>query len=618
MATLAIDVGTTAVKAAIVSLELRVLASSTMPTDAYVAASCGAKHQSVPAIARALNSAISSLDAELLASATRIAIADQMHGAVLWGDTREHEQVDALHASHLVTWEDRACPVELLAAMNRHLLAAAPSCQYAPVHHGFGLATLAAAVVGTPSAVEALAGQPLATFAHAGTIGAFLAHQLCANPSLTPSKPVIDPTDAASWGGFDVEKGCFAVEETAAAAAAALPRMQPPPDGCPSALPGSGCSEPLVAALAADLRRLVPQVVPAGSPAGVLVPAACTRIGLHALATAFRSVSSPPVVHVSVGDHPASVAGAMHALLEAGGRSDGPVVFLNAGTSMQAAIVLPAEEVPGALNAGCEVRPFPRIPTLAASAGEQRLLLAASLNGGNVLAGLAASWARGGSVLGQATSRPPGTLDGAYVELEELAVEALDAHAAAIVWPAEGEAVDASSCHAPQIGGVRFKPIVVPERTILISGCGVASSVDDATSTRAAASALDIADLPPRDAGLRYAAAALGLLHNVCSMLPSSVWLRPAVARHTAVATTLPDSATASDVTVVLTGSAFAKSRTLRRCADLFLRHLVGEASSSRPSRLVELPGEATASAGAVGAALIAASSAFGPAAAAS
>jgi hypothetical protein len=301
----------------------------------------------------------------------------------------------------------------------------------------------------------------------------------------------------------------------------------------------------------------------------------------------------------------------MHTLLKSGVRSNGPVVFLNAGTSMQAAIVLPAEEVLDALDTSCEVRPFPRIPMLAVSAGEQRLLLAASLNGGNVLARLAASWARGSCVQGVGDSHPPGTLDAAYAELEELAMSALDAHAGAIVWPAESEVLDARSCHPPQIGGVRFNPLIIPERTILISGCAVASSVDEAAETGDAATALDIADLPPRDAGLRYAAAALGLLHNVCSMLPSSVWLRPAGTRQAAVTTALPDSATESDIIVVLTGSAFAKSCTLRRCADLLLRHLVGEDASSRSVKLLELPDKASASAGAVGAALIAA---FGPA----
>jgi sedoheptulokinase len=226
-----------------------------------------------------------------------------MHGVVLLD-----EAGDAV--SPLVTWQDGRCSekgfLDDLASRSGYALST-----------GFGGATLA---------WLARHGAMPARAASAGTIHDVAVARLCGQ-----ARPVTDPTDAASWGLFDLRKLAW---EADAAAAAGIP-------------PG-----------------LLPEVRPCGSLAGNLSPAMAGSLGLPA---------GIPVA-VAIGDNQASLLATLH--------EPEAELALTLGTGAQVSAVLASgAAIDWAAPAPTfEYRPYP---------GGRYAVVAASLCGGAAWAWLA-------------------------------------------------------------------------------------------------------------------------------------------------------------------------------------------------------------------------------------
>lgn len=620
---LSIDLGTTAVKAALVS-EGKVMQAASEATNAYVRPG----EQDVSRILAALNDAFASLDPSLLSKVASICIADQMHGIVMWGKDNK--------ISRLVTWEDRRVPLHLLASLNREILkaseaAANPSPPF--VHQGYGIATLASMIYeelkgGHDQSASALVSLPLSGFTAAGTIGTWLSHALTTKATTSPSDEsessvFMEVTDAASFGALDLASNSFLLDAVAAGIASAV--VADTADG------GAKEQEEKARAEAkTHLNRILGsvKVVSAvsnnkGRPLDLKkalkdcdLTVLEATFGGSAAAASRSSLRPSQYVQLSVGDHPASVAGALSLVNPP---SDGRTVFLNCGTSLQAACLVTRSEMTTAASSsstlpdGCEIRPLFRTPGSAASGGESKeekekeegaaaplLLLAASMNGGNVLAGLAERYrVNAGAGAGDAGS----SLDAAFAALEEEALKILLAAAddeaegsgciSSIRWPDSNDSSSAAAGSWPHPSlvlssaekEVRFDPRVALERRVLLS-------VAENRGSSASSPLPSASPATPVD-GAVYACAALAVLHNACAlMLPRLVWTAP----------TAPTASTATTTmtTIILTGSAFAKSNTMKRAADILFKRLLGGAY-----RLVYLSDEEAASCGAIGAATL-------------
>eukprot|EP00050_Salpingoeca_kvevrii_P021460 m.110979 g.110979 ORF g.110979 m.110979 type:complete len:196 (+) comp9355_c0_seq3:3149-3736(+) len=137
---LGLDIGTTSVKACLLDASGGVLAAVAQQHDAYraqreftkAASSTLPEHdhrraeQSPRAIADALAVAIAGLPAELRAQVRAVGITGQMHGVLLWQAADPQST-----GSPLVTWEDKRCSPEFLAALAENGNSASGAC--APV-----------------------------------------------------------------------------------------------------------------------------------------------------------------------------------------------------------------------------------------------------------------------------------------------------------------------------------------------------------------------------------------------------------------------------------------------------------------------------------------------------
>ena len=237
------------------------------------------------------------LPAELRAQVRAVGLTGQMHGVLLVG-------ADGRAISPLITWQDGRCDEAFLRRLHEktgHRLCS-----------GFGGATLA-----WMRAHDALP----AGVAAACTIHDYLTARLCGLP-----RPVTDPTDAASWGLFDLHTLDW--------------------------------DFPAVERAGID-RRLLPEVRPSGSLAGRVTPEMAGRLGIPA---------GIPVA-VALGDHQASLLATL--------REPEHELALTLGTGGQLSAVVPSL---GAAGETWEYRPYP---------GGRYLLTAASLCGGAAWAWLA-------------------------------------------------------------------------------------------------------------------------------------------------------------------------------------------------------------------------------------
>jgi FGGY family of carbohydrate kinases, N-terminal domain len=576
---LSVDLGTTAAKVGVVQ-DGKILQASSAATHSYVVESAGEgrKEQEAPKILGAVQDALTSLEKALLASVHKICIADQMHGICFWRTGEEGT------VSRLGTWEDRRVPLHLLASVNRMIAKASagnPSPSF--LHPGYGMATLASLLfeeLVSPGASPALLkGHSLLSghFNAAGTIGAWLVHHL-SEPS-PDGKVLIEVTDAASWGAFDLDTGCFLLEAVASGVADAVVES------------GSSMTREEARSKTSEcLTRIFGNIKVVSASASLSLtdsPAPTVGRSLRAdcfLGSFFRGCPTPPMmVQLSVGDHPASIVGALMLVknkLE--GQQAGRVVFVNCGTSLQAAVLVSDDDLKvissSPLPDGCEVRPLFRMTE--SSLGKAKILLAASMNGGNVLAGLAHRY-RAASAAASGDSSAI-TLDEAYAALEAKASKLLEIkeHGTKIHWPTVAEtggawpypSLSVLSPDGSEQAPTRFHPRVLPERRAILD---VKEKGKDENTSVVVAS--------PPATGASYACASLSLLFNACSlMLPEAVW-----------------RATDEPIAIVLTGSAFAKSRTLNKAAEILFDHLLGAGLY----RIVHLTEEEAASCGALGAA---------------
>ncbi|KAF1333385.1 hypothetical protein FI667_g2785, partial [Globisporangium splendens] len=359
---LGIDVGTTAVKCAIVSRESRqVLAVSNVVIDEVSSGDRALQHgeQCVERVMCAVQRALAALPEPLRQRVESVGICGQMHGILWWRSDATTSQIgkalDSQHDgedsssleglskrawSHLVTWQDQRCsPAFLKQCAAKIAAAAAGGSSSTPLATGYGMATYAHALAHAPETLDG--------FDACGTIQDFLAFALCGHASHRES--TIDSTNAASWGCFNVNDSNWSVQ--------AVTALQIPFEMLPTVKqPGE-----IIGSVATENKFGLPSGIP---------------------------------VHVPIGDHPSSVITAIvqqqqpatgTATLDANQTSyarDGLAALLvvNFGTSAQLAMVLSEDEVRQirSTNKSFEVRPF--------VFENQFLGVAASLSGGNIYA----------------------------------------------------------------------------------------------------------------------------------------------------------------------------------------------------------------------------------------
>ena len=187
---LGIDIGTTSIKASLLSHNIReVIESVRRETNANISdKNTSFVEQDVRKILSVLQDALGQLSPQLLARVNRIGICGQMHGCVLWKrgycmakswDTSKN------NVSNLITWEDRRCTNEFLATL--------PLTQTdVAISTGFGCASLFWLQRNYPSLLE--------RYDCAGTIMDFIVCLLC-----QLEEPCMSSQNAVSWGYFDVE-----------------------------------------------------------------------------------------------------------------------------------------------------------------------------------------------------------------------------------------------------------------------------------------------------------------------------------------------------------------------------------------------------------------------------
>ncbi|NWI95551.1 SHPK Sedoheptulokinase, partial [Pitta sordida] len=194
---LGIDLGTTSVKAALVTGTERGLAlahSCSRDTQAHshsLEAGPQGMEQSVQRIIQALNECLAALPQQQLQRVSHIGISGQMHGVVFWksdkgckwtegstGPAFEPEDI-----SHLVTWQDGRCSPTFLSSL--------PLPQsHVSLATGFGCATVYWYLKKSPDFLKA--------YDAAGTIQDYVVAMLC-----DLKKPLMSVQNAASWGYFN-------------------------------------------------------------------------------------------------------------------------------------------------------------------------------------------------------------------------------------------------------------------------------------------------------------------------------------------------------------------------------------------------------------------------------
>ena len=303
--TLGIDIGTTKVAVSLVDAETRdVLATGALAHESDVQGlPVGRSEQVVSRILATLDSCLEGVAPELRRRVRGIGVTGQMHGVVLWnpasGDT-----------SHLFTWQDQRCHEEDFLRRLRE------KSGDGAVQSGFGAATIAWLAAHQPEALR--------RYSCAGTIHDYLVTLITASP-----KVATDPSDAASWGFFDLRKGAWSLEAVERA-------------GVPSSL--------------------LPEVRSAGARVGNLQAGLASRWGIPAgvpVGTAF-------------GDNQASLYGSL--------TDPSRQMALTIGTGAQLSVVVPQlpKELPSPRQR-YEFRPY---------VGGSFIAVAASLTGGRALAAL--------------------------------------------------------------------------------------------------------------------------------------------------------------------------------------------------------------------------------------
>jgi sedoheptulokinase len=332
---LGIDIGTTKVAAVIADASGSVLADCSRAHGAAIPSAEGRSEQDAEALISAAMEVAGRLPVEMRRSVQAVGVTGQMHGVVV---------VDS-HAAALtplINWQDQRCAkgsflAELQADTGRVL------------RSGYGCATLAW--------LERQGKMP------SGAQAACTIHDLLVARLTGSERPLTDPTDAASWGLFDLANLRWDVAAVKA-----------------SRIPGT----------------ILPEVHPCGTVAGRLSAGWSSRLGIP---------SAVPVA-VAIGDNQASLLATL--------RDPEHELALTLGTGGQLSAVVGRGSITE-LNDGdlFEYRPFP---------GERYAAVAAALSGGAGWAWLAdtvAAWCRD-------MGMPAPSSEAIYARLNELGLVAQD------------------------------------------------------------------------------------------------------------------------------------------------------------------------------------------------
>jgi sedoheptulokinase len=330
---LGLDIGTGKVAAMVADRAGVAQASASRSHDAVVTTAPGRSEQDAALLREAAWGAIVQLPADMRSRVRSVGVTGQMHGVLLL-------DAQAKPVSNLITWQDARCLEEpgfltRLNARTGHVL-----------RSGYGCATLA---------WLAERGSVPASAVSAGSIHDWLVAILCGK-----TRAVTDPTDAASWGLFD------------------LTRL----DWDRRAVEAAGLSP-----------AWLPAVRPCGAQAGQLAPDAATRLGLPA---------GIPVA-VAIGDNQASLLATL--------RDPDHDLALTLGTGGQLSAILPAGAKRPQASDRYECRPYP---------DGRMAVVAAALSGGAAWAWLAESAAAWLSEL----KAPTLPVDQLYRRLNELGLSA--------------------------------------------------------------------------------------------------------------------------------------------------------------------------------------------------
>ena len=309
---LGIDVGTTKIAAVVADGEGGVRAVASRVHETGLPSADGRAEQEAGVLLDTTWAVVRELPEALRQRVSGVGVTGQMHGVVL---------VDAGNApvTPLITWQDGRCLEE------PGFLGALSEATGYRLHTGYGLATLAWLHRHQQLPATAVA---------ATTIHDLVVARLCNLP-----RPLTDPSDAASWGCFDLTTAAW---DEAATVSSGVPMS------------------------------MLPAIRPFGSVAGVIDPAMAWQVGLP---------GGLPV-HGALGD--------LHASLLATIRDPQTDVALTLGTGGQATVITAAPfDVRAARQAApCNYWPYP---------GGRVAVVAASLSGGAAWAWLVdslAAWLR--------------------------------------------------------------------------------------------------------------------------------------------------------------------------------------------------------------------------------
>jgi len=171
---LGIDIGTTKVATVICNTEGGIVEYQSLATKADIDTSPEQSEQDSGKIFSTVDTCIDALDENNLKKIVSIGVTGQMHGVILWGKSK---------ISHLITWQDKRCNGD-------EFLDETEKKTGEKLSSGFGSASLAWTVK---------YGKLDPDYQHAATIHDYLVTCLC-----NLQHPVMDPTNAASWGLFDI------------------------------------------------------------------------------------------------------------------------------------------------------------------------------------------------------------------------------------------------------------------------------------------------------------------------------------------------------------------------------------------------------------------------------
>jgi sedoheptulokinase len=300
---LGIDIGTTKVAVAIVDTETRqALATAAVAHESDVPGlPIGRSEQVVSKILSTLDESINRLPLHRRHTVASIGVTGQMHGVVLCNTSTSE-------VSHLVTWQDqRCCEGDFLPRLHDKIADRTPQT-------GYGTSTLAWLAAHEPRSLECYSGT--------GTVHDYLVCIMSGN-----ERPFIDPSDAASFGLFDISTRQWREESISKA-------------GIP--------------------RSLLPEVRQAGARVGSLVGEYANRWGVPA---------GTPIGN-ALGDNQASLYGSL--------TDPKNQIALTMGTGAQLSVLvphLPKDPLPE--HAHFEYRPY---------VDDSYIAAAVSLSGGRALA----------------------------------------------------------------------------------------------------------------------------------------------------------------------------------------------------------------------------------------